>query len=172
MQAFAKEATWVLLRANLWAPAPGLTEDERVGNNLVLLRNILWSWYRERSHPHPKEDLTRLQDLTRQMVCTNNKRRMKTKVAETWGFTLFLTKTMHEHRAVLQADRRVAAGNVIIKFVSSTKEFTATPPAHAHQQMLDCVKALRSLLPDNSRTRKLHLAMHLVQRTRTVGSPS
>ena len=50
MQEFAKEAVWVLLRANLWAPAPGLTEDERVDNNLVLLRNLLWSWYRDMSH--------------------------------------------------------------------------------------------------------------------------
>ena len=171
MQEFAKEAVWVLLRANLWAPAPGLTEEERVDNNLVLLRNLLWSWYRERSQRHPKENLRRLQDLTRKMVGTNNNRRMKTKAAETWGFTLFLTETMHEHRAVLQADRLIAAGNAIIKFVSLTKEFTATLPAHAHQQMLDCVKALHSLLPENSRTPKLHLAVHLVQRARTFGNP-
>ena len=68
MLEYAKAAIWLLLLlSNIWGAAPGLSREERVLNNLMVLRATLMAWYTARHAQFPTERLTRVQDLTKKM---------------------------------------------------------------------------------------------------------
>ena len=53
MLEYAKATIWRLLPSNIWGAAPGQSREERVLNNLLVLRATLMAWYTARHAPIP-----------------------------------------------------------------------------------------------------------------------
>ena len=77
------------------------------------------SWYGEHRQEHPAQVLTRLNDLTPNMLGPKTAPKCKTKAAETWGLFLFLIAMLQKHAYVVGAAgaRLHRAGSSLVRMV-------------------------------------------------------
>jgi hypothetical protein len=89
MLVWAKRVMWFLFNSKVWGNLES-TDEEQLIVSVHALRAELMSWYTARAQQHHQEQLSKLADLTINMVGTPADPKLKLKAAEAYGFTLFL----------------------------------------------------------------------------------
>ena len=89
MLVWAKHVMWFLFNSKVWGNLES-TDEEQLIVSVHALRAELMSWYTARAQQHPQEQLSKLADLTFNMVGTPADPKLKLKAPEVYGFTLFL----------------------------------------------------------------------------------
>jgi len=117
MNRYCAVALWHVLDSNIFGAAG--TAEENLQVAVLLLKAQLMDFYKEHHRQHPTKPLTRISDLTVKMVGTRNDPRCKTKGAETFGMTVFLTGLLLKYAALLGADgkRLQRAGSALLRMV-------------------------------------------------------
>lgn len=173
MQEFAKLALWTMLLSGVWG---GLerTEGEAFQVAVLCLRAELFAWYKTFSVQHPTEILTRLADLTPKMLGTPDRRKLKTKGAETYGVLCFLDHALRKYAAAIGADstRLLEGATTLLRFMSICRTSGKVLTAAQQQELLDCVKRHMVVMSKWSIYRpKHHLLLHLAHRAGHHGNP-
>ena len=176
---YCKLVLWSLLNARVWGSLQ-LTVSEGLQLAVNRLRGALWDWYKERHEKFPKENLTKLAELTHKMLGTPADPLLKTKAAETWGLVHFCVDKTLEHRHALGRTGLPLheAGKCIVEHIQVMKNHGCRLPASAIQSLHDTLKRhLLSLidiaedLPFEWELPKHHLWVHMVNRVSKTGNP-
>jgi len=165
---------WLLLLQDAWgvaAQAGGrANQEELVANGALRLRRALFEWYVEWDAAHPGAPANRLTDLTLKTLGERDALCVRTKAAETRPLLHFCAHLCRRHRAVV--DREAPALRPAVVELTRFSEMVRSLPRvlrPLHTQLLhDCLKRYARLSLDAGvpPVPKLHLALHLVQRTR------
>lgn len=141
LNVWCKISIWKLILSGCYGALGTGTENIRAA--VLVLRDRVMRFYQSRHRAFPKENLTRVADLTVKMLGSNDDPKIKTKGAETWGFTLFLISELEVQRRMLEGEDRarlIEAGELLVKIVRIWKDHDWTIP-RAKAQESPCAPA-------------------------------
>ena len=166
------KALWLLLTSGVFGDIG--TADEKLQTAVMALRHELLEWYKERHIAHPKENLTRLADLTVKMIGTQNEQKCKTKGAETYGLSLFVMAYLDRYRAVLGERGQTVhrAGWCLYRMQRIWAECGCEIPHARVQECFDLYSEHISLMRDvGDFIPKHHLMWHMLENLGFQGNP-
>jgi hypothetical protein len=172
LNTWAKTATWFLLVSGLFGNLHYADENLRAA--VMVLRNSLVAWYKQRRADHPHESLTEISDLTVKMVGSRNEPKLKTKGAETWAFSLFLIDQLRKLGPLAGPDhlRLLHAGECLQRMVQIWGAHGWTIPEAAQEQLMESYNAHIALMaPFGVYTPKHHIIYHLLEKIGYQGNP-
>ena len=164
---------WTLLLGDAWNVLPSMagrrSQEELVANGLPKLKAELWAWYDEWEAQHPGVRLNRIADMNANVLGDQSSCQTSTKAAETRPLVLFCAEATVRHRTAIPAEsaQLVVAAGALARFSELVRGCPTIPPASHLSQMVETLKlyvvsSMRGGVPP---TPKLHLALHLVERT-------
>ena len=167
---------WELVLRNVLG-YPGESLEQRLPLSVLRIRNELWAWYPKWRREHPGDDITQLGDLTPAMLGSRSDPKWATKAMETKGIIPFCIYMLSAHASAIGApwvDVLLGIGNAFERYISLLRQEPFVVLAAATQEMYDSFLRLFRLwraaeLPERP---KLHLLMHLLDRTARQGNPA
>lgn len=134
MQTLCRYIIWELLKANVFGVV-GESDQEGITVAIMCLRTELMQWYDVWARNHPADVLSRLADLTRKMLGSRDKPKLKTKAMETFWILRFLIDTIRKFRYRLSAEfvRLQSAAEALEEYVGIAKSYGPRLPASALQ---------------------------------------
>ena len=154
-QRFLGTAWWALIAADAWQVLPQMggrrNLEELALNSVGHLKRALWAYYDDFHRDNPGVALNRLEELTVKTLGSKDSAALNTKAAE--------TRPLLRFTALLLADKRA--------FLTE-REAALVPAADALARFAETLRQEAGGAP----TPKLHLALHLVHRIPTQGSPA
>jgi hypothetical protein len=106
MQSWCKMPAWLLLTSPSWGLFEA-SESERHASGIMSMRAELMGWYDRWGREHPDEPLTRLTNLTANMLGEKGERKLKAKAMETWGLLLLFLDMVRKYAAQIGASAAV-----------------------------------------------------------------
>jgi hypothetical protein len=165
---------WALIDFNVYRFDGAV--DQRIQLTTNRIRTELWAFYRRYKHNHPEEDVTQLEDLTPGMLGTSAKRKLSAKAMETKCLIPFCLELMTTHVAAIGsvADKYIGIGECFIRLADVLKQEKFVVRPTALQEMYNSTTRLFKLwvLVELHIKPKLHMMMHLVDRTLAQGNPA
>lgn len=165
---------WALILADAWEVgelAGGRRNiDELTSNSAIRLRRDLFAWYGEFEAANPGVRVNRLSDLVVKTLGSREQLSIKTKAAETRPLLHFCAWLLarYGHKLSSLADQALGPASLeLARFSELIRTCPDVPPPRRVQELHDAIKryvvlAARAAVPP---TPKLHLALHLVNRT-------
>ena len=172
LNTWAKTAVWYLLLSGIFGHLHYADENLRAA--VLVLRNSLIAWYKQRRADHPHESLTEISDLTVKMVGSRQEPKLKTKGAETWAFSLFLIDQLRKLGHVTGPDhvRLLHAGECLQRMVQIWGAYSWTIPAVEQEQLFASYNMHIALMATfDVYTPKHHIIYHLLEKTDYQGNP-
>ena len=173
-QRWTIRALWMLLLANVFR-CRGTTEDEIVQIGVMLLRAELWEWYGQRQRETKGMKMSKLNNLTLQMLGGKSKPTLKTKADETKWLTFFAIDMLSkfpvasnkQYKPMLEAGLELA--NYIRILDCNPMKLSEAEITN----LLECGKRHLLLLEEAGvpYTPKHHLFLHMTVRTARKGNP-
>jgi len=168
--AWCKLMMWKMLLDCAWYSGPAaVTQEEKIILNLAMMLEELHEWYRTCGIV-----CSQIGDITAKMIGTAQKRTLKLKAMESFGFLQYLLFASDKHRLCLGADvgRYIECGRVLVRVVEIYKSSPAAMSVSSRQELIDLwnrhvilAKDLGICLP------KTHLMFHLHDRIENQGNP-
>ena len=157
------------------AAGPRRNREELVANGCSLLKAELFKWYDAYTREHPGERFSRLGAFTVQTLGDQDSMQLKTKAAETRPLVFFCAWLLERHSSLLKGDEEalVPACKALVQFIELMRGSPQRLSTSQRQEMHDCYKRylLLSSIGGVPQTPKVHLAMHMLDRTRAQGNP-
>lgn len=145
--------------------------DETVAAATLAIRNELKVFYRAWALEHPTSPLTRIAFKTMVDPSSSN---LPTKVAETWGFLLFLEACLNKHHRSLgrQGKAMLRATRALIGMVTCRdEEGPCMRPATAQTVFDHWNTYLAATRGMELETPKRHIVAHLLEKSTFLGNP-
>lgn len=174
MKDFCRHLCWILIMGSIWRVHS--TQEQIVEHGVSVLKYELRAWYRRRHRTHPREKLTRINDLTPKMLGESpTTQKLKTKAAETWGLLLFLIDFFTANVARLEdgSQQMLDAARALARMCECFERSTWVMDAPTMQEAMDAWKehcARTSHLPELF-TPKRHVIVHMLQGMAWYGNP-
>jgi hypothetical protein len=147
LKIWCRIAVWMVLESGIYGSLG--TAEENLQVAVLAFRAALMAWYKRRHSEFPKERLTRVADFTVKMIGSKSDPALKTKGAETYGFTKFLVFLFETYtdRFGPESRRVLAAGKALDDIISIWKKHSDSWTIPAADRK-DC--AMGFLLPDSN----------------------
>ena len=172
LNVWAKTAMWFLLMSGCFGHLHYADENLRAA--VLVLRNSLMAWFKQRRADHPHENLTEISDLTVKMVGSREAPKLKTKGAETWAISLFLIDQLRSTGHVTGPDhvRLLHAGECLQRMVQIWNAHSWTIPEAEQEQLFAHYNTHIALMaPFEVYTPKHHIIFHLLAKIGYQGNP-
>ena len=173
---FAAKAFWTLLLGDAWdlsdAAAGRRNQEELVANGLLALKSELIAWYESWEAEHLGIKLNRIADLNVHTLGDRDKCALSTKAAETRPLVLFCAVLTQRHQNAIHHPDLVVAAGALARFSELIRTCPVLPPPAHLGNLVESLKtyvvtSIRAGVPP---TPKLHLALHLVERSEPSNS--
>lgn len=172
-QKFLARAWWALLQGDAFGVAGEAggrrNVEELVANGIGPLKVALWKFYKAFEEANPKVKVNRLEALTLNTLGPRDSCSLNTKAAETRPLLRFTAELLAEKQACLKPEdgALLPAGQALADFSDALRELPETVTVQQAARPVGLLKRYVSLAAAAKvpATPKLHLAMHLVQRT-------
>ena len=170
---------WQLLLADAWSVADQAggrrNQEELIANGISALKQELWNWYDAWERDHPGVPLNRVVDFNAHVLGEKDSCNLTTKAAETRPLVLFAAWIAEKKADRLPAEARdlVSAAGALARFSDLVRTCPTVAPARHLSGMVESLKlyVATSMRAGIQPTPKLHLALHLVQRTQIQSKP-
>jgi hypothetical protein len=171
MNVWARTAIWHLIMSGAFGDLG--TKAENIRAAVLVMRSGLMKWYVEHAST-TSDDLTRVSDLTVNMLGSPSDQKLKTKGAETWGVCLFAIDELRKRSRMVGSDgeRLMMAGEMLEQCVRTWKAHQWTiPQAEIKGQFAKMQIHMDLMRPFECFVPKHHLIFHAICGTEESGNP-
>ena len=177
---YKRQAWWALIAADAWQVLPQMggrrNLEELALNSVGHLKRALWAYYDDFHRDNPGVALNRLEELTVKTLGSKDSAALNTKAAETRPLLRFTALLLADKRAFL-TEREAAlvpAADALARFAETLRLLPQRVSPLENVPAMDLLKRFIVLAQEAgvAPTPKLHLALHLVHRIPTQGSPA
>ena len=121
---WCKFVFWEILLAPIWGTTQP-TEMEKIEVSLLIAKNSLRKFYESHDRANPNNKITRISNISTNMVGKKDHRQLKLKAMETHGFTKWLVHLLSIVHISSQIDGNVGAmvesGQILLSYVDTAK---------------------------------------------------
>ena len=170
---WCRYVVWALIAARSWISLG--TGEEIFENSCMMIRHELKHFYRTHNASHPTEKLTKIGNFSSKLLGDTSNKKLKTKGAETWGFSLYLLSKLRllGPRVGAYLQPTFQAGLALERMLRSWRNQGTNLPPHIVQLSFDMWHRYCSLTEGNPELvqPKKHMVAHMLLKMCLQGNP-